>query len=49
MQGYQDVYMELSWLSFGLVFMAFMLSKTAPARAPALRQCTNALLVRRCS
>ena len=32
MQGYQDVYMELSWLSFGLVFMAFMLSKNRPGQ-----------------
>ena len=34
MQGYQDVYMELSWLSFGLVFMAFMLSKNRPGQGP---------------
>jgi DHA2 family multidrug resistance protein len=34
MQGYQDVYMELSWMSFGLVFMAFMLSKNRPGQGP---------------
>ncbi len=32
MQGYQDVYMELSWLSVGLVVMAFMLSKNRPGQ-----------------
>ena len=30
MQGYQDVYMELSWMSFGLVALAFLLSKNKP-------------------
>jgi DHA2 family multidrug resistance protein len=30
MQGYQDVYMELSWMSVGLVVLAFMLSKNRP-------------------
>ena len=30
MQGYQDVYMELSWMSVGLVILAFMLSKNKP-------------------
>ena len=30
LQGYQDVYMELSWMSVGLVFCAFMLSKNKP-------------------
>ncbi len=30
MQGYQDVYMELSWMSVGLVLLAFMLSKNKP-------------------
>jgi MFS transporter, DHA2 family, multidrug resistance protein len=34
MQGYQDVYMELSWMSFGLVFMAFLLSKNRPGQGP---------------
>jgi DHA2 family multidrug resistance protein len=34
MQGYQDVYMELSWLSFFLVFMAFMLSSNRPGQGP---------------
>ncbi len=32
MQGYQDVYMELSWMSVGLVLMAFMLSKNRPGQ-----------------
>jgi DHA2 family multidrug resistance protein len=30
MQGYQDVYMELSWMSVVLVFLAFLLSKNKP-------------------
>ncbi|MGA2674030.1 MAG: DHA2 family efflux MFS transporter permease subunit [Terracidiphilus sp.] len=30
MQGYQDVYMELSWMSVCLVALAFMLSKNKP-------------------
>jgi DHA2 family multidrug resistance protein len=30
MQGYQDVYMELSWMSVGLVVLAFLLSKNVP-------------------
>jgi DHA2 family multidrug resistance protein len=30
MQGYQDVYMELSWMSLGLVALAFLLSKNKP-------------------
>jgi DHA2 family multidrug resistance protein len=30
MQGYQDVYMELSYASIVLVFLAFMLSKNRP-------------------
>ena len=34
MQGYQDVYMELSWLSFFLVFMAFMLNANKPGQGP---------------
>jgi DHA2 family multidrug resistance protein len=29
-QGYQDVYMELSWLSLGLIALAFLLSKNKP-------------------
>ena len=29
-QGFQDVYMELSWMSVGLIVMAFMLSKNRP-------------------
>jgi DHA2 family multidrug resistance protein len=35
MQGYQDVYMELSWMSVGLVVLAFLLSKNKPGAAPA--------------
>jgi DHA2 family multidrug resistance protein len=30
MQGYQDVYMELSWMSVGLIALAFLLSKNKP-------------------
>ncbi len=30
MQGYQDVYMELSWMSVGLVVLAFLLSRNKP-------------------
>jgi DHA2 family multidrug resistance protein len=29
-QAYQDVYMELSWMSVGLVVLAFLLSKNKP-------------------
>jgi DHA2 family multidrug resistance protein len=29
-QGYQDVYMELSWMSVGLVLLALMLSRNKP-------------------
>jgi len=29
-QGYQDVYKELSWMSLGLVLLAFLLSKNKP-------------------
>ena len=31
-QGYQDVYMELSWMSLGLILLAFMLSKNRPGQ-----------------
>ena len=34
MQGYQDVYMELSYMSIGLVVLAFLLSKNRPGAAP---------------
>jgi MFS transporter, DHA2 family, multidrug resistance protein len=34
MQGYQDVYMELSWASILLVALAFMLSKSKPGEGP---------------
>ena len=34
-QGYQDVYMELSWMSVGLVALSFLLSKNKPGQAPA--------------
>ena len=30
LQGYQDVYMELSWMSVGLILLSFMLSKNRP-------------------
>jgi len=33
-QGYQDVYMELSWMSVGLVVLAFLLSGNKPGAAP---------------
>ena len=33
-QGYQDVYMELSYTSIGLVVLAFLLSKNKPGEGP---------------
>jgi DHA2 family multidrug resistance protein len=33
-QGYQDVYMELSYMSIFLVFLAFLLNKNKPGDAP---------------
>jgi DHA2 family multidrug resistance protein len=33
-QGYQDVYMELSWMSIFLIALAFLLSKNKPGQAP---------------
>jgi DHA2 family multidrug resistance protein len=33
-QGYQDVYMELSWASIVLIALAFMLSKNRPGSGP---------------
>jgi DHA2 family multidrug resistance protein len=33
-QGYQDVYMELSYMSIFLVLLAFMLSKNKPGASP---------------
>ena len=33
-QGYQDVYMELSWMSVGLVCCAFLLNANKPGAAP---------------
>jgi DHA2 family multidrug resistance protein len=33
-QGYQDVYMELSYMSIFLVLLAFLLSKNKPGAAP---------------
>ena len=30
MQGFQDVYMELSWMSVGLIALSFLLSKNRP-------------------
>ena len=35
MQGYQDVYIELSWMSVGLVVLAFLLSKNRPGQSAA--------------
>jgi len=35
LQGYQDVYMELSWMSAGLVLLAMMLSRNKPGETPA--------------
>lgn len=32
LQGYQDVYMELSWMSVGLILLAFLLSKNRPGQ-----------------
>jgi len=34
-QGYQDVYMELSWMCPFLIALAFLLSKNVPGKAPA--------------
>jgi DHA2 family multidrug resistance protein len=34
-QGYQDVYMELSWMSVGLVALAFLLNKNKPGAGAA--------------
>jgi DHA2 family multidrug resistance protein len=34
LQGYQDVYMELSYMSIGLVVLAFLLSKNKPGEGP---------------
>ena len=34
LQGYQDVYMELSWMSLGLIVLAFLLSKNRPGTGP---------------
>lgn len=33
-QGYQDVYIELSWMSVGLVVLAFLLDKNRPGQGP---------------
>ena len=33
-QGYQDVYMELSWASMALIVLAFLLSKNRPGQGP---------------
>jgi DHA2 family multidrug resistance protein len=35
MQGYQDVYMELSWMSVGLILLALLLSKNKPGAGAA--------------
>ncbi len=34
MQGYQDVYMELAWMSVCLVLLAFLLNKNRPGAGP---------------
>ena len=34
MQGYQDVYMELSWMSVILIALAFLLNKNRPGQGP---------------
>jgi DHA2 family multidrug resistance protein len=34
MQGYQDVYMELSWVSVVLIGLAFLLNKNRPGEGP---------------
>jgi DHA2 family multidrug resistance protein len=34
MQGYQDVYIELSWMSVCLILLAFMLSSNRPGQGP---------------
>jgi DHA2 family multidrug resistance protein len=34
MQGYQDVYIELSWMSVCLILLAFLLSKNRPGQGP---------------
>jgi DHA2 family multidrug resistance protein len=34
MQGYQDVYMELSWMSVVLILLAFLLNKNRPGEGP---------------
>ena len=42
MQGYQDVYIELSWMSVCLILLAFMLSKNRPGQGPgASARCTE--------
>ena len=33
-QGYQDVYIELSWMSICLIVLAFLLSKNRPGQGP---------------
>jgi len=33
LQGYQDVYMELSYMSIGLILLAFLLSKNRPGQS----------------
>jgi len=34
MQGYQDVYIELSWMSVGLILLSFLLDKNRPGEGP---------------
>ena len=46
MQGYQDVYMELSWASCGLIVLAFLLSKKAgPGRGRRRRDALERVLL----
>jgi MFS transporter, DHA2 family, multidrug resistance protein len=35
MQGYQDVYIELSWMSVCLIVLAFLLNKNRPGQSAA--------------
>ena len=42
MQGYQDVYMELSWMSVGLIVLPSCSARTGRAKAQAAApQCTK--------
>jgi len=41
MQGYQDVYMELSWMSVGLIVLALLLSKNKPGAGAAAAEAVH--------